>query len=106
MVHLKAMFGANVFSMKTSSGFWSFHEPIYRIPVIVAFLVGCFSMFIWPSQKNLGMLLSGTTAVMIAIMFWYDPGTGIYHMGWFLPLLLLTIFRPNLDDRVAEAAVY
>jgi hypothetical protein len=26
-------------------------------------------------------------------------------MAWFLPLLLLTIFRPNLEDRVAQTAV-
>lgn len=106
MVHLKAMLGVNVFTMETSSSFWSFHEPIYRIPVIVAFLVGCSGMFLWPAHKNLGTLLSGSTAVMLAIMFWYDPGTGIYHLGWFLPLLLLTIFRPNLEDRIAEATVY
>lgn len=106
MFHLKAMLGGNILSMQTTSGFWSFHEPIYRIPVMVAFFVGCFGMFLWPVQKNLGTLLSGSTAVMLAIMFWYDPGTGVYHMGWFLPLLLLTIFRPNLEDRIAEAAVY
>jgi hypothetical protein len=23
------------------------------------------------------------------------------YMGWYLPLLLLTIFRPNLEDRIA-----
>lgn len=106
MFHLKAMLGGNVLTMETAYGFWSYHEPIYRIPVMVAFFVICFGMFLWPVQKNLGTLLSGSTAVMLSIMFWYDPGTGIYHMGWFLPLLLLTIFRPNLEDRVAEAAVY
>ena len=26
-------------------------------------------------------------------------------MGWYLPLLLLTIFRPNLEDRVALAVL-
>ena len=106
MFHLKAMLGGNILTMKTTSGFWSFHEAVYRIPVIVAFFVVCFGMFLWPVQKNLGTLLSGSTAIMLSIMFWYDPGTGVYHMGWFLPLLLLTIFRPNLEDRIAEAAVY
>jgi hypothetical protein len=39
------------------------------------------------------------------VTFWYDPELGVYHMAWFLPLLLLTIFRPNLEDRVALTAV-
>ena len=26
-------------------------------------------------------------------------------MAWYLPLLLLTIFRPNLEDRVALSAI-
>ena len=26
-------------------------------------------------------------------------------LAWYLPLLLLTIFRPNLEDRVAAAVV-
>jgi hypothetical protein len=37
---------------------------------------------------------------MIAAQFWHGYGGGLY-MGWFLPLLLLTIFRPNLQDRIA-----
>ena len=102
---LERMFGAGVFSLETKSGFWSFHDPVYRIPVLVAFLIVIGSMSLWPSQKNLGTLLSCSTTVMLGILFWYDPGDGIYHMAWFLPLLLLTIFRPNLEDRVALTAV-
>jgi hypothetical protein len=26
-------------------------------------------------------------------------------MGWYLPLLILTVLRPNLEDRVALSAV-
>ena len=37
---------------------------------------------------------------MLATQFWHAHGGGLY-MGWYLPLLLLTIFRPNLEDRVA-----
>jgi hypothetical protein len=37
---------------------------------------------------------------MLATQFWLPDGGGLY-MAWYLPLLLLTIFRPNLEDRVA-----
>ena len=37
---------------------------------------------------------------MVAAQFWHGYGGGLY-IAWFLPLLLLTIFRPNLEDRVA-----
>jgi hypothetical protein len=37
---------------------------------------------------------------MVAAQFWHAYGGGLY-IAWFLPLLLLTIFRPNLEDRVA-----
>ena len=37
---------------------------------------------------------------MVGTQFWHGYGGGLY-MAWFLPLILLTIFRPNLEDRVA-----
>lgn len=85
-------------------GFWQFYEPAYRIPVLVAFVVLCGGMALWPPQKNLGTLLSCSAAVMLGTQFWHPYGGGIY-MAWYLPLLLLTIFRPNLEDRVAISAV-
>ena len=41
---------------------------------------------------------------MVAAQFWHGYGGGLY-IAWFLPLLLLTIFRPNLQDRVATKVV-
>ena len=40
--------------------------------------------------------------MMVAVQFWhgYGVGGGMY-MAWYLPLLLMTVFRPNLEDRVA-----
>ena len=38
--------------------------------------------------------------MMVAAQFWHAYGGGLF-IAWFLPLLLLTIFRPNLEDRVA-----
>jgi hypothetical protein len=59
---------------------------------------------IWPAQKNFGTLLSYSAAVMLASQFWHAHLGGLY-MAWYLPLLILTIFRPNLEDRVALATV-
>jgi hypothetical protein len=42
--------------------------------------------------------------VMVAAQFWHGSSGGLY-IAWFLPLLLLTIFRPNLQDRVATKVV-
>ncbi|HLA84083.1 MAG TPA: hypothetical protein VJL29_04755 [Thermoguttaceae bacterium] len=103
--HLGTMFGVNAWRIETTAGLWKFHEAVYRIPVVVAFVAGCLAFVLWPPQKNLGTLLSCSAAVMLAVTFWYDPTSGVYHMAWFLPLLLLTIFRPNLEDRVASVAV-
>ena len=72
----------------------------YRIPVLVTFVALSASMALWPAQKNLGTLMSCTAAIMVAAQFWHGYGGGTY-MAWYLPLALLTIFRPNLEDRVA-----
>ena len=75
-------------------------EPVFRIPVLAAFVAISGAMAIWPAQKNLGTLLSCSAAIMVATQFWHGFGGGLY-IAWFLPMTLLTIFRPNLEDRVA-----
>ncbi|HUE72729.1 MAG TPA: hypothetical protein VMP01_17720 [Pirellulaceae bacterium] len=84
-------------------GIWQFGwDPIYRLPIIVSCGIIAASLILWPAQKNLGTLLSCTAAVMVAVQFWHAHGEGGgMYMAWFLPLTLLTIFRPNLEDRVA-----
>jgi hypothetical protein len=86
------------------SGFWQYYDPAYRIPVLALFVAICGSMAIWPAQKNLGTLLSCSAAVMLATQFWHAQQGGLC-MAWYLPLLILTIFRPNLEDRVSMSAV-
>jgi len=83
-------------------GFWGsqYVDPVYRIPVLAAFVVVACSLALWPSQKNLGTLLSCSAVVMLGTQFWHAHFGGL-KMAWYLPLLLLTIFRPNLEDRVA-----
>ncbi len=73
---------------------------MWRFPVIAGFVILSSFFAVWPAQKNLGTLISCTAAVMVAAQFWHGDGGGLY-IAWFLPMLLLTIFRPNLQDRVA-----
>jgi hypothetical protein len=84
-------------------GIWELGwDPWYRLPIIVACVALSVWLAIWPAHKNLGTLLSCSAAVMVAVQFWhgFGDGGGMY-MAWYLPLLLMTVFRPNLEDRVA-----
>jgi hypothetical protein len=101
---LRQMFGWRDPFQVVLSGFWQYYDHNYRIPVLAAFVAICLSLGIWPAQKNLGTLLSCSAAVMLGAQFW-QPNQGGLYMGWYLPLLILTIFRPNLEDRVALSAV-
>jgi len=104
--HLQQMFGVMNPLQAELGGFWNpeFHEPAFRIPVLAAFVALCGGLALWPAQKNLGTLLSCSAAVMLGTQFWQANQGGTY-MAWYLPLLLLTIFRPNLEDRVALTAL-
>jgi len=104
LADLKQMVGWTGLSSAGASGFWEYYEPAYRIPVVAAFVALSAGLALWPAQKNLGTLLSCSAAVMLGSQFWHAHQGGIY-MAWYLPLLLLTIFRPNLEDRVALTAV-
>ncbi len=103
---LQQMFGWTGTVWSDLAGFWNrdYHEPAFRIPVIAAFMALCGGLALWPAQKNLGTLLSCSAAVMLGVQFWHPYHGGLY-MAWYLPLLLLTVFRPNLEDRVALSAL-
>jgi hypothetical protein len=83
-------------------GFWAMDsiDSVYRLPVLVAFIVMMAALAAWPARKNLGTLMSCSAAVMLGAQFWHAHDGGLY-VAWYLPLLLLTVFRPNLEDRVA-----
>jgi hypothetical protein len=87
------------------SGAWEHYwRPIYRFPIIAAHVCLSLSLALWPAQKNLGTLIAYSAAMMLATQFWHAHSGGL-ALAWYLPLLLLTIFRPNLEDRVAAAVV-
>lgn len=79
-------------------GYW--FEPAYRLPVQVGFVMLCLSFIVWPVHKNLGTLMSCSTVVMLASQFLLVHGGGVF-VNWYVPLLLLTVFRPNLQDQAA-----
>jgi hypothetical protein len=104
VAQLKQMFGWRDPLTTTASGFWDYYDQNARIPLLALFVALSLGLALWPAQKNLGTLLSCSAAVMIATQFWHANHGGLY-MGWYLPLLILTVFRPNLEDRVALSAV-
>jgi hypothetical protein len=71
-------------------------QAVYRLPVFIAYLALVVTTFFWPNPKNLAHVLSLSVAVLIGIQFWYADRGGIYVL-WYLPFLLLLIFRPNLS---------
>jgi len=99
--NVQKMFGLWFPVREGLGGIWGLGwDPVYRLPVLAGFIAISGTLAIWPAQKNLGTLLSCSAAIMVATQFWHPDGGGLY-VAWYLPLLLLTIFRPNLEDRVA-----
>jgi hypothetical protein len=104
-LQFKAMFGIRSPAMSDLHGIWHVAwDPAYRVPILAAFIALSGTLALWPPRKNLGTLLSCSGAIMLAAQFWHGYGGGTY-MAWYLPLLLLTVFRPNLEDRVAIAVL-
>ncbi|MCH2113550.1 MAG: hypothetical protein MK171_01375 [Pirellulales bacterium] len=98
--HLLQMFGLRLPQTTDLGGIWKTWSPYYRLPILATFVALSISFAIWPSQKNLATLISCTAAMMLAAQFWHPYDGGVY-IAWYVPLLLLTIFRPNLEDREA-----
>jgi hypothetical protein len=78
--------------------FWTGVHWAYRIPVFVVYVFFVVVTAFWPAPKNLAHLLALLAAVLLGIQFWYADRGGVYIL-WYLPILLLVIFRPNLSDR-------
>jgi hypothetical protein len=99
---LRQMFGWIFPNEVSLEGFWAlpFNDAVFRLPVLAAFIAMMATLAIWPSPKNLGTLLSCSAAVLLGSQFWKAHNGGLF-MAWFLPLLLLVVFRPNLENRVA-----
>ena len=99
---LRQMFGWILPNEVSLEGFWSLqsNDPVFRLPVLVAFVAMMATLAIWPAPKNLGTLMSCSAAVLLGSQFWKAHNGGLF-MAWYLPVLLLVVFRPNLENRVA-----
>jgi hypothetical protein len=82
-----------------SDSFWTGVHWAYCLPVFVAYIAFLVWTALWPLPKNLAQLLALSAALLIGIQFWYPDQGGVYVL-WYLPLLLLLVFRPNLADRL------
>src|SRR5262249_36708662 len=83
-------------------GLWKDVHAAYRAPVFIASLALMITSSFWPNPKNLAHVLSLSAAALLSVQFWYADMGGAYVL-WFLPLLLLLVFRPNLADRSPPA---
>jgi hypothetical protein len=83
-----------------TESFWTGTHSAYRVPVFVAFLAFVVGTMFWPTPKNLAHVIALTTAVFVSLQWWFADQGGAYVL-WYLPLMLLLIFRPNLQDRTA-----
>ncbi len=83
-----------------AGSFWTGVDPVYRLPVLIAYLALVITATVWPSEKDLGQLIALSAALLIASQFWYlEEGGALVLL--YLPLLLLMIFRPNLSSKRA-----
>ncbi|VAX37815.1 hypothetical protein-putative transmembrane protein [hydrothermal vent metagenome] len=89
----------SVVSFKTdiANGFWTTYEDAYRIPVFVLFLLMLVILSVFPRKKNLEHLIANSTAIVVGTQFWYPQAGGVYLL-WYLPLLLVVMFRPRLQQ--------
>ncbi|MEX0669630.1 MAG: hypothetical protein WD060_04130 [Pirellulales bacterium] len=99
---LRQMFGWIFPNEVSLEGFWALpmQDAVFRLPVLAAFVAMISTLAIWPAPKNLGTLMSCTAAVLLGSQFWKAHNGGLF-MAWYLPVLLLVVFRPNLENRVA-----
>lgn len=69
---------------------------VYRMPIFLAYLAFISTTAFWPAPKNLAHVLALSAAALIGIQLWYADQGGVYVL-WYLPFLLLLVFRPNLS---------
>ena len=102
---MQQMLGIRWPKSENLSGAWGFWQPVYRWPILATFLgLSLATMPLWPPKKNLATLLNCSAAIMLGVQFWHAHSGGL-ALAWYLPLFLLMVFRPNLEDRVAEKFV-
>ena len=100
---LRVTFGFWFPKMTGLEGIWGLGwDAAYRIPILVAFFALCLSFVFWPIEKNVGTLFAYTAAIMLGVQFWHGYEGGLI-LAWYMPCLLMTVFRPNTEGRDAKA---
>ena len=72
---------------------------IVRILMGALFFVMMTALTVIPRPRNFENLLGNSTCLIVAAQLWYPEDIGHYVL-WYLPLLLMVIFRPRLDRLV------
>jgi hypothetical protein len=75
---------------------WEGTHWAYCLPVYVLFLALVLLTLFWPAPKDLSHVLALSCVVLLGIQFWDSDRGGVYVL-WYLPYLLLLVFRPNLS---------
>jgi uncharacterized membrane protein len=80
-----------------STGFWQDADylSVYRLPIMVAYGIMVVLMTLFPKRRTVETLLAQSTAVIIGTQLWFTQQGGVYLL-WYLPLLLMVVFRPRL----------
>ena len=79
-----------------SKGFWQAgYMSYYRLPVIALYCIQLAVLTWLPRQKTVEHLLAHSTAIILSTQFWYTQQGGTYLL-WYLPMLLMVVFRPRL----------
>ena len=80
-----------------AEGLWQGSHWAYRLPVFIAYVAFIVLTMFWPTPRNLAQVIAQSAAVVIGVQFWYADQGGLYVL-WYVPLVLLMVFRPNLSD--------
>jgi hypothetical protein len=80
-----------------TEGIWQGTHWAYRLPVFIGYMAFVVLTAFWPTPRNFGQVIAQSAAVVIGVQFWYADQGGVYVL-WYLPLVLLMVFRPNLTD--------
>jgi hypothetical protein len=83
---------------KSSVGFWSTATQIYRLPIVIAQAILIITLVFVPKEKTLGDLIALSATLLLMTQFWYADRGGT-HVLWYLPFLIMMVFRPNLKTR-------
>ncbi len=76
---------------------WTGTHYAYRLPVFIAYIAFVIVTAFWPTPRHLGQVIAQSAAVVLGVQFWYADQGGVYAT-WYMPLILLMIFRPKLTD--------